>query len=61
MLTERRTTLPHLYAKTVRGIVVEVVEVNKDGKKYFELRMDNQTKSVSEDLDTVLNRFYRVV
>lgn len=61
MLTERRTTLPRLYDKTVRGIVVEVVEVNKDGKKYFELRMDNQTKSVSEDLDTVLNRFYRVV
>lgn len=53
--------MPRLYDKTVRGIVVEVVEVNKDGKKYFELRMDNQTKSVSEDLDTVLNRFYRVV
>lgn len=61
MLTERRTTLPRLYDKTVRGILIEVVEVAEQERNRFELRMDNQTKEVSDNLDTILNRFHRIV
>lgn len=53
--------MPRLYDKTVRGILIEVVEVAEQERNRFELRMDNQTKEVSDNLDTILNRFHRIV